>query len=188
MSGGKRKLLLVSIITLSFAQAVIGQPAVYLTNIGPNLRVPFLDTYGCLLGDTWKADLVAGPDASQLSPWGAPTSFISTNGCGTGFFNGGNVTVQTVPPFGTLSARIRVWTGADTFDAAMAGDKPSAQTPVVSINVTGNGPYYLTGLQAPGAGPIATWLEGTRVDGLESDEIPKHHLASSHFIPCLQLA
>ena len=73
-----------------FADSATAERQLVFANRGPGFSLPFRDTYGCLLDDSWKADLVVGPSASQLSFQAAsPTPFLNSNGCATGFFDGG---------------------------------------------------------------------------------------------------
>ena len=159
------KLLFPVLSLLAFAAAAIAQPAIYFTNIGPGFRVLFGDTYGCFLDGAWQADLIAGPDPSALTAVGDPTSFINSNGCGTGWFNGGTFVVPGINPDGTVYAKVRVWSEAETFDAARVAGSAWGMTPVVAVATSGNGNYYLTGLQAPLVGPLTPWFMAKQING-----------------------
>jgi hypothetical protein len=159
-----KSLVVVSSLVV-FASTACAQPSVYFTNIGPGFNALFGDSYGCFLDDTWQADLTAGPDPSALTPVGSPASFINSNGCGTGWFSGETIAVPGVNPDGTVYAKVRVWSGAETFDAARGAGSAWGMTPVVAVTTSGSGNYYLTGLQAPFVGPLTPWFMAKQING-----------------------
>jgi hypothetical protein len=155
------------LLALLCAHNALGDPTIYFTNLGPGLRAPFGDTYGCLLGDNWKAELLIGSDPSAVQVRvGSATSFLSSNGCGTGLFNGGAVPVTGVETTnGTVYAQVRVWTGAQTFDEALATGAPFGWTTPVAVKISDADPAYLTGLTAGLVGPITPWFMIAVVSG-----------------------
>jgi hypothetical protein len=143
-----------------FVDLATAQRQLVFANQGPGFSLPFRDTYGCLLGDSWKAELMVGPSPSEVIwPAALPTPFVSSNGCATGFFNGGIVDLF-LPPDGTVYARVRMWQGAETFEEAVrAGTAEFGLTPIVAVQTTASGsPSYLTGLLAPWVGPLTPWF------------------------------
>src|SRR5438552_12926116 len=153
----------VTAMLFCFVDLATAQRKLVFANQGPGFSVPFGDTYGCLLGDSWKADLVVGSSPSELV-WvtASPTPFLNSNGCATGFFNGGIVDVPSGlwAPDGTVYAIVRMWQSAESYEAARAsGTGAFGQTPIVAVETTASGSaFYLTGLQAPLVGPLTPWF------------------------------
>src|SRR5438309_6250650 len=163
MGKTQRMFSIVALLLLLFAREAVGQQrAIYFTNVGPGFSVPFRDTYGCLLDGTWKADLLVGASPSAVLDLVArPTPFATSNGCGTGLIDGGVIVVpdsDVTQSDGTVYAKIRMWTGADSYAAAQQMGAPLGETQPITVRTSANGTVYLANLQTPVFGPITPWF------------------------------
>jgi len=86
---------------------------------------------------------------------------VNSNGCATGFFDGGiaDVFPGLLLSDGIVYARVRMWQWAETYEAARAAGWACGQTPIVAVQTVADRPAYLAGLQDPPyVGPLTPWF------------------------------
>lgn len=132
-----------------------GQGTVQFANNGTGVNAPvyLLDGVTKASGPDYTAELLAGPMAPNLSSL-ATTGFLT--GSGAGYFDGGTVSIPTVPGGSFAFAQVRFWsTSAGSYSGAQA--TPGAvwgQSPIFQI-FTGDPsvptpPAQLSGLSSAG--------------------------------------
>src|SRR5690348_5935648 len=123
----KRSLLICfALVPISFA---LGQGTIKFDNLQPglplNAPVYLPDGVTKLSGSQYLAELLGGPSANSLSHVSS-TGFLTGNGAG--YFDGGTVVINSVPPGHTAWVQVDVWNTASgaSFDQAKATGLPNS--------------------------------------------------------------
>lgn len=163
----KRSLLIsFALVPISLA---FGQGAIKFNNLQPGVPldapVYLLDGVTKISGSQYLAELLGGPSANSLSHV-ATTGFLTGNGAG--YFDGGTVIINSVPPGNTAWVQVDVWNTASgaSFDQAKAtglanswwqssvftvipGGQIVNPLPPAPLLGLGDSPVYLNGVPEP---------------------------------------
>ena len=111
--------LLISLVTVT----AMAQGTVNFVNITTGLNSPIYSSDGTtkLSGSAWTAELLLGPALNKMTSV-ATAGFLT--GAGAGYFQGGVVSAQNVPPGGTAWCVVLVWaTAFGSFSNALAANQ-----------------------------------------------------------------